>query len=182
MCGHGVSADETPNMANACMIHHHQDARLIQADICKTTCGMMGHHKELVKIVQASSMDPKRAKQDTEDTRDTIFFKLDAYINLQGMRHVTWKTYEDIPKHDLFNMDKVGNDTMKQHSKMIADKVAIMARMFLILMPEAGDIKMNINVTAYISTPVPMVAMKMKKTKPTIRHVSHSSSTSTCTA
>ena len=89
MCGRGVLADELLNMTNE-YIHHHQDARLIQAATRKTTRGLMGRHKELVKIVQASSMDPKRAEQATEDTRDGMFFKLDAYIkSLHEMGHVS---------------------------------------------------------------------------------------------
>ncbi len=93
---------------------------------------MMGRHKELIKIVHASSMDIKRAKQATEDTRDTMFFKLDApYLkSLHEMGHVSWKSYKDIPKHDIFNMDEVGNDTTKHRSKIVADKMNIMARMF----------------------------------------------------
>jgi hypothetical protein len=66
----------------------------------------MGRHKELVKIVHATSMDPKRAKQATEDTRDDMFFKLDAYIKSpHEMGHVSWKCFKDILKVHLFNMD-----------------------------------------------------------------------------
>jgi hypothetical protein len=113
MCGPGVSADKLLNMTNE-YIHHHQDARLIQAATCKTTPGLMGRGKELVKIVQASSLDPKRAEQAREDTRDGMFFKLDAYIKvLHEMGHISCKCYKDIPKEHLFNMDEVGNDTTK---------------------------------------------------------------------
>lgn len=73
-----VSADELLNTTNE-YIHHHQDARLIKAVTCKIMCGMMGGHKDVVKIVQPTSIDPRWAEQATEDTRATIFFKLDAY-------------------------------------------------------------------------------------------------------
>jgi hypothetical protein len=65
-CSRGVSADELLNMTND-YIHHHQDARQIQAVTHQITPGgMMGCHKELVKVVQASfSLDPKRAEQAT---------------------------------------------------------------------------------------------------------------------
>ncbi len=150
MCGRGVTKDELLNITNE-YIHHHEDARLIQDATRKITRGLMGRHKELVKIVQASSMDPKRAEQATEDTRDAMFFKLDSYIkSLYEMGHVSWKSYKEIPKENLFNMDEVGNDTTKHRSKIIADKVAIMARMFQ-MTPE-GDGKMNMHVTACITT------------------------------
>jgi hypothetical protein len=92
MCGRGVTKDESLNITNE-YSHHHQDARLIQDSTCKITRGLMGRNKELVKNVQASSMDPKRAEQATEDTRDAMFFKLDAYIKtLHEMGHVSWKS------------------------------------------------------------------------------------------
>jgi hypothetical protein len=53
-------------------------------------------------------------------------------------------------KNSLFNMDEVGNETTKYRSKIVADKVAIMARMFQ-RRPE-GDGKMNMHVTACIIT------------------------------
>ena len=125
MCGCGVSADELLNMSNE-YIHHHQDARLIQAATRKTTRGLMGRHKELVKIVQASSMDPKGAEQATEDTRDGMFFKLDAYIkSLHEMGHVRRKCYKDIPKEHLFRMDEVGTETTKCQSKIVAIRGAL---------------------------------------------------------
>jgi hypothetical protein len=150
MCGRGVIKDELLNITNA-YIHHHQDARLIQDATRKITRGLMGRHKELIKIVQASSMDPKRAEQATEDTRDAMFFKLDAYIkSLHEMGHVSWKSYKEIPKDNLFNMDEVGNDTTKHRSKIVADKVATMARMFQ-MTPE-GDGKTSMHVTSCITT------------------------------
>jgi hypothetical protein len=150
MRGRGVLADELLNITNE-YIHHHLDARLVQAATPKITRGMMRRHKELVKIVQASSMDPKRAEQATEDTRDAMFFKLDAYIkSLYEMGHVGWKSYQEIPKDNIFNIDEVGNDTTKHRSKIVADKMNIMAQMFQ-RTPE-GDGKMSMHVTACITT------------------------------
>jgi hypothetical protein len=55
MCGRGVSADKLLNMTNK-YIHHHQNARMIQAATRKITCRtMLGRYKELGNIVQASS-------------------------------------------------------------------------------------------------------------------------------
>jgi hypothetical protein len=43
------------------------------------------------------------------------------------MGHVSWTSYKEIPKDNLFNMDEVGDDTTKYQSKIIADKSSIMA-------------------------------------------------------
>jgi hypothetical protein len=72
MCGRGVTKDKLLDITNE-YIHHHQDARLIQDATCKITRGVMGRHKELVKIVLATSMDPQQAQQATEDTSDAMF-------------------------------------------------------------------------------------------------------------
>jgi hypothetical protein len=50
MCGGGVSAAKLLNIANE-YIHHHLDARLVQAAPRKITRGMMRRHKELVNIL-----------------------------------------------------------------------------------------------------------------------------------
>ena len=66
------------------------------------------------------------------------------------MGHVGWKSYQEIPKDNIFNMDEVGNDTTKHRSKIVADKMNILARMFQ-RTPE-GDGKMNMHITACITT------------------------------
>jgi len=59
--------------------------------------GLLLHHKELVKIVAAVSLDPKRTGQATSDTRDAMFSKLNSYIQLLfAMGEVPWRTYNDI--------------------------------------------------------------------------------------
>ena len=66
------------------------------------------------------------------------------------MGHVGWKSYQEIPKDNIFNMDEVGNDTTKHRSKIVADKMNILARMFQ-RTPE-GDGKMNMHITACLTT------------------------------
>jgi hypothetical protein len=66
---------------------------------------------------------------------------------LYEMGYDSWKTYTDILKINFSIWLKFYDDTTKHRSKIIADKVAIMAQMFQI-MPE-GDSKMNMyHVTA----------------------------------
>jgi hypothetical protein len=109
MCSCGVSVDELLNMTYA-YIHQHPDAtRLIQAATGKTTHGMMGHHKELFKIVQASLVVPNKLNKLQKIQQMLCFSKLDAYIKwLDEMQHVSWKAYKDTLEEDPFNMDKVG--------------------------------------------------------------------------
>jgi hypothetical protein len=44
--------------------------------------GRLTCHKTLPRIIQASSTDPKRAVQTTEDMQDGMFFKVDGYIKM----------------------------------------------------------------------------------------------------
>jgi len=73
--------------------------------------GILNRHSHLVKIVAASSLDPKRARQATEETRDAMFMKLNAYIEmLHEEKKIPWKHYSDIPSDCIYNMDELGND------------------------------------------------------------------------
>jgi len=44
------------------------------------TEGLLMWHSNLAKIVAAASLDPYRAWQATEETRDAMFLKLNCYI------------------------------------------------------------------------------------------------------
>jgi hypothetical protein len=62
-------------------------------------------YEDLVKIVDAGSLDPARARKATEETRDVMFFKLNCFIrSLHEMRLVPWKSFSDVPATDKFNM------------------------------------------------------------------------------
>jgi len=74
--------------------------------------------------VAAASLDPKRARQATEETRDAMFFKLNSYIEmLHAMQKIPWKHYSDIPSDCIYNMDELGNDTTKHRNKIIFKKM-----------------------------------------------------------
>jgi len=65
-------------------------------------------------------LNPKRAQQATSDTRDAMFSKLNAYIQLFfGMGKVPWKTYNDIPASAIYNIDEVGNNTTIHRNKFL---------------------------------------------------------------
>ena len=95
-------------------------------------------------------MDPQRAKQATQSTRDAFFVKLDNYVKmLNEMGKVPWSNFCDVPAENLFNMAEVGTDTTKHRSKLIAD--ATLLRQVFQLTPE-GDGKMSMHITACITT------------------------------
>ena len=147
--GHGISKRELLNVVN-----DYQHEKAIDGDYVpasdKYMRGLFKRHKSLVKICGSSSMDPQRAKQATEETRDAQFVKLDNYIKmLYEAGAVPWANFCEIPPDHLFNMDEVGTDTTKHRTKLIAD-ATLLCRVFQVT-PE-GDGKMNIHITACITT------------------------------
>ena len=111
----------------------------------------MDKHPDLAKIILAGSLDPARAPKANRATRDAVFFKLDAFIqNLNTMGKVPWKNFKDIPCECIYNMDEASTDTTKHRTKVIADAAAIIRK--YTETPE-GDNKMNMHITACITTP-----------------------------
>jgi hypothetical protein len=118
----------------------------------KTARLMLRRHKDLAKIVSAGSLDPKRANQATEETRDSVFVKLDAFIKLlhaQFPDKVPWTSIHDVKNTEIYNMDEVANDTTKHRAKVIADAIDFV-RVFQIT-PE-GDGKMSGHITIALTT------------------------------
>jgi len=76
-----------------------------------------------VKIVAATSLDPRGARQATIDTRNAMFFKLNSYIEiLHAMGQLPWRSYIEIPASLIYNMDELGNDTTKHRNKILQKK------------------------------------------------------------
>ena len=85
----------------------------------KYVCALLKRHDALVRICSSSSMDPQRAKQATESTRDSFFVKLDNHVKmLNEMGTVPWSNFCDVPAENLFNMDEVGTDTDQAQVKV----------------------------------------------------------------
>jgi len=58
------------------------------------TEGLLMQHSNLVKIVAAALLDPKRAWQAMEETRNAMFSKLNSYIKmLHAMGGIPWRQY-----------------------------------------------------------------------------------------
>jgi len=117
--GYGLTRDDLHNFADS-LINKNLDEHERVPISKHVTEGLLMWHKELVKIVSAASLDPKRARQATADTRDAMFCKLNSYIALlHSMGDIPWKNYSDIPASSIYNMDELGNDTTKHRNKVI---------------------------------------------------------------
>jgi hypothetical protein len=147
--GHGVSKDDVIELIDE-YVNLDEDVRQRVATTENVFRKMRQRHPTIMKIVSAGSLDPARARKATKETRDKVFYKLEAYIStLYRQGKVPWKSYSDIPADKLYNMDEVGSDTTKRRAKVIAS-ANNMARLFQVT-PE-GDGKMNMHITACITT------------------------------
>jgi hypothetical protein len=92
----------------------------------KLCCGLFECYTDLVKTVAACLLNPQWARTKNTKTRDAVFVKLDCYIkSLYTMGLVPWKSFVDVSKQSIYNTDKVGTDTRKHRSKIIADAFSI---------------------------------------------------------
>jgi len=120
--GYGLTRDDLHAFADE-LINQNVDERQRISISKHVTEGLLRRHKDLVKVVAAASLDPKRARQATVDTRDAMFCKLNSYIELlNGEGVLPWKTYNEIPSDSIYNMDELGNDTTKHRNKVIQKK------------------------------------------------------------
>jgi len=95
--GYGITRDELQEIVSN-LTNFDVDVRESQEVSDKVIRGLFHRHGELLKIVQASSLDPKRAKQASKETRDGMFAKLDSMIKFfHAMGLIPWEKYQDIP-------------------------------------------------------------------------------------
>ena len=147
--GRGVDKDELLKIINQ-VVNLNVDVRARGEATEKVARNIFEAHPELMKLVNAASLDPLRAKKANKKTRDTVFAKLQAQTRgLHSEGKIPWKNYRDIPSHCIYNMDEVGTDTTKHRRKVIADKRNPFQRIFTIT-PE-GD-RMKGHITGCITT------------------------------
>ena len=81
---------------------------------------MIRNHKEIVQLVHGNTIDPARIFQASEEVRDSEFYNIEKYVELlHKMGKLPWKTYKDIPKHNIYNADKVATNTYDHRWKVI---------------------------------------------------------------
>jgi hypothetical protein len=119
--------------------------------VCKEVLkNMQEKFKELVKLKTPASIDPKRAEKATEETRDSMFSRLEYYVELLNkLGLVPWKSFSDVPASCKYGMDEVGTDTTKRMGKILVP-AELLGPLFQIT-PE-GDNKMNHHITLCITT------------------------------
>jgi len=90
--GYGLTRDDLHCLADDLVnqdVDEHEKVSISK----HVTEGLLQQHKDLVKVVAAASLDPKRARQATVETRDAMFSKLTAYIELlYATGKIPWKT------------------------------------------------------------------------------------------
>jgi hypothetical protein len=119
----------------------------------KVLCGLFERYTDLVKIAAACSLDPQLARIGNTETIYAVPMKLDCcYIkSLYMMGLVPWKSFGDVLKHSIYNMDEVGTgDTTKHRPKINVDALSMIQNFQLA--PE-GDARMNsMHILACITT------------------------------
>jgi len=120
--GYGLTRDDLHSFADS-IVNENVDKREHVSISKHVTEGILTQHKDLIKIVAAASLDTKRAKQATADTRDAVFCKLNSYVKmLFAMKKIPWQMYDEIPANSIYNMDELGNDTTKHRNKVLCKK------------------------------------------------------------
>lgn len=120
--GSGVSPSELLKMINE-YVHLDNDSRLCVDATPKLIRDFVKEYKEDLKLRKGDSLDPKRAFQASEDTRNKVFKKFDAYVRLLcSMGEVPWEKACDVPASVLFNMDEMGTDTTKHRDSVIGSR------------------------------------------------------------
>jgi len=147
--GRGIDRDELLDIING-VRNKDVDERERKQATDQVVKDILKRHPDVMKLVNAGSLDPLRAKKATEKTRDTVFSKLQAQTRgLYSEGKLPWKNYCDIPSRCIYNMDEVGTDTTKHRRKVIADKRDPFQRIFAVT-PEGDSMKGHI--TACITT------------------------------
>ena len=113
--GHGICREELLHLVNI-ILHEKKDKRLTVPATMKTVDGMLSRSDTLKKQVKsASSLHPCRAAQASQETRDSMFTKLENYIVLLHELGLSkYKSYCDVPGSSIYNMDECAIDTTKR--------------------------------------------------------------------
>lgn len=78
-----------------------------------------------IKARNASNIDPARARQATEEVKDVMFQKLDNLCFLMHCANPTrfpWKSWDEVPAANKYNMDELSTDTTKHRSKVLVSQ------------------------------------------------------------
>jgi len=150
--GYGITRDELQSFISTVTNWQIDERESVEVSE-KIVRGLFRRHGDLLKLVQAASLDPKRAKQASKETRDAMFAKLDSSVRLlKAMGLVSWNNYQEIPPDCLYNMDEVGNDTTKHRKKVVVGKTQDAKAMRAFVKTPEGDGRMPWHITVCLTT------------------------------
>jgi len=150
--GYGLGESEITEVVNHLLAQREDTDKREAVDTeisAKVLRLMRKRYPDLGKLRTGGSIDIARAEKANEDTRDTMFMKLDEYVYLlcrMGMS--PWERWADVPARNKYNMDEVGTDTTKRRKKIYAQESFLP----LFRRTAEGDGKMNRHITLCITT------------------------------
>jgi hypothetical protein len=154
MCevGYGISKPELKTLIDD---YVNSDAILQEMEDSsdKIIANVLKRNPDLAKFLSAGSLDPQRARQATEQTRQYFFKKMDCFIKLlyeQGA--VPWKCWAEIPSNKIYNMDEVGFDFTGHRLKVLTSTQVQQRRLANQQCTPDGDGKMMSHITGCVTS------------------------------
>ena len=149
-CGLGLCEEELLDSINLVLLENSDKRQFVLATM-KTVDGLMKRHQDLkTRLSSASSLDPARANQACEETRNSMFTKLDNYVLLlHELSICEEKAYCEFKSNCIYNMYECALDTTKKSKKIVCSQHGI-KRLFIIT-PE-GDGKMKLHISLALTT------------------------------
>ena len=149
-CGRGLCKEELLDLINLILLEKSDKRQFVPATM-KTVDGLIKRHQDLnTRLSNASLLDPACASQACEETRDSMFTKLDNYVLLlHELSICKEKSYSEFKSNSIYNMDECALDTTKRSKKIVCSKDGV-KRLFVIT-PE-GDGKMKLHISLALTT------------------------------
>jgi hypothetical protein len=125
-CGQAISQEELLDIMNEMLLEKHSggigaDNEFVPATLKTVRCFLQRQDGLEDKVHSAASIDPLRVAQANSKTRESMFVKLNNYIELMHeMGLISESTYADFEDSQIFNMDEVAMNTTKARQKVIS--------------------------------------------------------------
>jgi hypothetical protein len=126
-CGQALSQEELLDIMNDMLLEKHSsvaaDNEFVPATLKTVRCFLQRQESLQDKVHAAASIDPLRVAQANSKTRESMFVKLNNYVELlHEMGLISESTYSDFEDSQIFNMDEMAMNTTKARQKVISAK------------------------------------------------------------
>ena len=123
-CGRGLCKEKLLELINLVLLEKSDKTEFVPATM-KIVDSLMNRHKDIkTRLSSASSLDPAQAYQACEETRDSMFTKLDNYVLLlHELSICKEKSYSEFKNNCIYNMDECALDTTKRSKKLFVQKM-----------------------------------------------------------